>query len=283
MANVPFLCSEYLYCPVCLDLFREPVTIPCGHTFCLACITQCWSLNGMPASCPQCRSCFPQEPSPKLCKNSILSQMVDDFSKLQGAGERVPAVSMPARRAGMPPKSHFHHKESEGDYGTETSTGFAIPGSSDAQQSSCTQISGARKMVSEGLADIVRILQASGLRLWKMMDEAECQILKNAESHQLEGLYISVPQPAQVVPDQMQDQLQEESLGMLDSTQCNGLYAAVTRFKETLQEMCDDHMDRLVQQVWRTQNSYPMSPPRLWGSSVQPLIPRTRADFLQFM
>lgn len=70
------------------------------------------------------------------------------------------------------------------------------------------QISGARKIVGQGLADIVRVLQVSGLRLLKMIDQAECQILKNTESRELEGLYISVPQPAQVVPDQLQDQLQ---------------------------------------------------------------------------
>ncbi|CAI9571621.1 unnamed protein product, partial [Staurois parvus] len=107
-------------------------------------------------------------------------------------------------------------------------------------------------------------------------------ILKHAESHELEGLYISVPQPAQVVPDQLQDQLQEEPLGEQD-TQWNGIYAAVTNFKECLQEVCADHMGRLVQQVWSTQTSYPISPPKLWGSSLQPLIPRIRAEFLQYL
>ncbi|XP_073464240.1 E3 ubiquitin/ISG15 ligase TRIM25-like [Aquarana catesbeiana] len=279
MANVPFLCSEYLYCPVCLDLFREPVTIPCGHTFCLTCITQCWSLQGMPASCPQCRSCFQQESSPRLCKNSILSQMVDDFSKLQGATERMAVGNIPARSVGLPLKTQ---DVSEENIGSEASIGFAIPSSGEAQESSSTQISGARKIVGQGLADIVRVLQVSGLRLLKMIDQAECQILKNTESRELEGLCISVPQPAQVVPDQLQDQLQEEPLGEQD-TQWNGLYAAVTNFKECLQEMCADHMGRLVQQVWCTQSSYPISPPKLWGCPSQPLIPRIRTEFLQYL
>lgn len=140
MANVPFLCSDYLYCPVCLDLFREPVTIPCGHTFCLTCITQCWSLQGMPASCPQCRSCFQQESSPRLCKNSILSQMVDDFSKLQGATERMAVGNMSARSVGIPLKTNFHQDESEENIGSEASISFAIPSSGENQESSSTQV-----------------------------------------------------------------------------------------------------------------------------------------------
>uniref|UniRef100_A0A8C4PV66 RING-type domain-containing protein n=1 Tax=Equus asinus asinus TaxID=83772 RepID=A0A8C4PV66_EQUAS len=29
-------------CPICLDYLRDPVTIHCGHNFCLSCIHQRW-------------------------------------------------------------------------------------------------------------------------------------------------------------------------------------------------------------------------------------------------
>ena len=32
------LSEEQFQCSVCLDVFTEPVSIPCGHSFCLACI-----------------------------------------------------------------------------------------------------------------------------------------------------------------------------------------------------------------------------------------------------
>ncbi|XP_067321501.1 zinc finger protein RFP-like [Anolis sagrei] len=46
------LCEE-LACPICLEYFKKPVTISCGHNFCQACLDQCWEEKE--ASCPQCR------------------------------------------------------------------------------------------------------------------------------------------------------------------------------------------------------------------------------------
>ncbi|XP_062978280.1 zinc finger protein RFP-like [Elgaria multicarinata webbii] len=42
-------------CSICLEYFRDPVSIPCGHSFCRACITQCWKERNTNFSCPQCR------------------------------------------------------------------------------------------------------------------------------------------------------------------------------------------------------------------------------------
>ncbi|KAM4868793.1 E3 ubiquitin-protein ligase TRIM7 isoform X1 [Urocitellus parryii] len=59
-------------CSICLELFREPVSVECGHSFCRACIARCWerpntgtaaatrTLPG-PLPCPQCRE--PARPS----------------------------------------------------------------------------------------------------------------------------------------------------------------------------------------------------------------------------
>ncbi|MGH0146298.1 UNVERIFIED_CONTAM: hypothetical protein FKN15_007471 [Acipenser sinensis] len=35
--------EEKFSCSVCLDLFTEPATIPCGHSFCLDCIGSYWN------------------------------------------------------------------------------------------------------------------------------------------------------------------------------------------------------------------------------------------------
>uniref|UniRef100_A0A4W3JN01 B30.2/SPRY domain-containing protein n=1 Tax=Callorhinchus milii TaxID=7868 RepID=A0A4W3JN01_CALMI len=49
--------SEDLVCPVCLDLFTDPVTLDCGHNFCRCCISQSWETKESKA-CPECRTVF---------------------------------------------------------------------------------------------------------------------------------------------------------------------------------------------------------------------------------
>ncbi|XP_061475301.1 zinc finger protein RFP-like isoform X2 [Rhineura floridana] len=42
-------------CPICLEYFREPVILDCGHNFCRGCLTRYWEESRGAASCPQCR------------------------------------------------------------------------------------------------------------------------------------------------------------------------------------------------------------------------------------
>ncbi|XP_049428491.1 E3 ubiquitin-protein ligase TRIM39-like isoform X2 [Epinephelus fuscoguttatus] len=77
MAAASCLLSEDQFlCPICLDVFTDPVTTSCGHNFCNNCITIHWNVN-VPLQCPMCKQIFPTKP--ELHINTFISEMVAQF------------------------------------------------------------------------------------------------------------------------------------------------------------------------------------------------------------
>lgn len=68
-------------CSICLDVLRDPVTIPCGHSYCSVCIQDYWDQDDYLGAfvCPQCRQNF--SPRPLLSRNTMLADVVEKFKK----------------------------------------------------------------------------------------------------------------------------------------------------------------------------------------------------------
>ncbi|NXG17860.1 TRI25 ligase, partial [Grallaria varia] len=75
--------EEELTCCICLCVFSNPVTVPCGHNFCAACLELTWAGLSGGFSCPQCRTAFPSRP--KLHKNTVLCRVVQQLQGRPGA------------------------------------------------------------------------------------------------------------------------------------------------------------------------------------------------------
>uniref|UniRef100_A0A8C4TIG9 Tripartite motif-containing protein 16-like n=1 Tax=Erpetoichthys calabaricus TaxID=27687 RepID=A0A8C4TIG9_ERPCA len=72
--------SQYS-CSLCLEVLKEPATLPCGHNYCLECINKHWDRLDIKGTCkcPQCEMEF--HPRPQLYKNTTLSDLIENIKE----------------------------------------------------------------------------------------------------------------------------------------------------------------------------------------------------------
>ncbi|XP_041813756.1 E3 ubiquitin-protein ligase TRIM39 isoform X1 [Chelmon rostratus] len=96
-AAAPDLFSEQeLTCSICLDLFDEPVSTPCGHNFCQACIGGYWASSPV-CTCPLCKRQFDERP--QLSVNKVFALIADKYKLARYGAAGLP---MPVRNRTAP-------------------------------------------------------------------------------------------------------------------------------------------------------------------------------------
>uniref|UniRef100_A0A673II95 RING-type domain-containing protein n=1 Tax=Sinocyclocheilus rhinocerous TaxID=307959 RepID=A0A673II95_9TELE len=78
MASSSCPLNEELQCSICLDVFTDPVTTPCGHNFCRTCLNKFWT-NTQTCFCPLCKEKFSRRPDLKI--NTPLREVVQHFKE----------------------------------------------------------------------------------------------------------------------------------------------------------------------------------------------------------
>nr|XP_046185463.1 E3 ubiquitin-protein ligase TRIM39-like isoform X4 [Oncorhynchus gorbuscha] len=101
------LSEESFQCSICLEVFVEPVSTPCGHSFCKACLQGYWD-HSKKFLCPMCKKSYSRRP--ELSINRVLAEIAAHFQGLE-----VGAVSPNTKGgavAGSPVAGHRIHGES---------------------------------------------------------------------------------------------------------------------------------------------------------------------------
>ncbi|KAJ8389062.1 hypothetical protein AAFF_G00124590 [Aldrovandia affinis] len=70
--------EENLSCPVCCDVFQDPVVLNCSHSYCRACLKRCWETKGS-RECPVCRrEAMGVEPPSNLALKNLCEAFVQE-------------------------------------------------------------------------------------------------------------------------------------------------------------------------------------------------------------
>lgn len=101
----PKVTEENFSCPVCLEVLENPISIPCGHTFCNDCLDSCENISGS-STCPVCRSGF--SVYEKRRARDIQRQILQSSGSCSGCNRQFPLSKLREHRsscATMPDQS----------------------------------------------------------------------------------------------------------------------------------------------------------------------------------
>ncbi|XP_041928304.1 zinc-binding protein A33-like [Alosa sapidissima] len=73
--------EEDLTCPVCCDIYKDPVLVTCSHSVCKACLQQFWESKGS-RECPYCRrKCSKQDYPPNMALRNLCETFLQERSQ----------------------------------------------------------------------------------------------------------------------------------------------------------------------------------------------------------
>ncbi|KAG2460298.1 TRI25 ligase, partial [Polypterus senegalus] len=79
------LSADQYSCSVCLEVLKEPVSLTCGHNYCLDCINDYWDTADKEGvyNCPQCMRTF--NVRPEMNRNVMLKDIIEKLQDMEVA------------------------------------------------------------------------------------------------------------------------------------------------------------------------------------------------------
>ncbi|XP_062301409.1 E3 ubiquitin-protein ligase TRIM17-like [Scomber scombrus] len=75
LASLP---KDHFHCSICLNVFSDPVTTPCGHNFCKNCLNEHWDKSEL-CHCPMCNKRF--HVRPEIYTNVVIDEISVQMKK----------------------------------------------------------------------------------------------------------------------------------------------------------------------------------------------------------
>lgn len=89
MASNSGFFEDYLQCPICRDVFRDPMLLMCSHSFCRVCLEQFWQ-HSESSKCPLCRtSSSGNHPLSNLALKNLCEAYVQESNQKGSAGAEI--------------------------------------------------------------------------------------------------------------------------------------------------------------------------------------------------
>ncbi|XP_061565126.1 nuclear factor 7, brain-like [Cololabis saira] len=89
--------KDFLSCHVCLETFKDPVSLSCSHNFCSSCLKEFWEQNKN-RNCPICK----RKASKEFVVNFSLKGLADSFAGRQTGGSYETEKDICKKHSGIP-------------------------------------------------------------------------------------------------------------------------------------------------------------------------------------
>ncbi len=104
--------EEELSCPVCCEIFKDPVVLKCSHSFCRACLQQFWNKKKAQRECPICRrKCSLTEPTVSLALKNVADTFLREQERTRGTAVTGAGVDGTGEQAGIVEVTCITHGE----------------------------------------------------------------------------------------------------------------------------------------------------------------------------
>ncbi|XP_072314965.1 bloodthirsty-related gene family, member 12 [Eucyclogobius newberryi] len=124
------LSEDQFTCSICLEIFVEPVSTPCGHSFCKACLQGYWN-HSKKFLCPMCKKSYSRRP--EMSVNRVLAEISSQFQGLM----LTEAAAAAAAAGGGASRSGTLGSASGAPPGPQQQDGGEFAGPGDIQCDSC--------------------------------------------------------------------------------------------------------------------------------------------------